>query len=133
MEWNKTENANDEKEFLPYRQMMKSDGEFHFSFTGVSHNENAGSNGESECITLFDDETDTAVTMWCKSHVASLYPVEDSKTDGAKLGRALQRSFSGESWSEVMSNASAGGKLSVTKNAYEASPTGFAWLFVVVA
>ena len=71
--------------------------------------------------------------MWCKSHKDSLYPVEDSKTDGAKLGRALQRSFSGESWSEVMSNASAGGKLSVTKNAYEASPTGFAWLFVVVA
>ena len=71
--------------------------------------------------------------MWCKSHPDSMYPVADDKTDGAKLGNALRRAFGGDNWEEVFSNANAGGKLSVTKNAFEASPTGWAWLWTVKA
>ena len=93
MKWNneKTTNEDEEVTFLPYRQLMKEEGEFTFSFTSVSHNENAGTNSDSECITLLDEESGTACTMWCKSHPDSMYPVADDKTDGAKLGNALRR------------------------------------------
>tara|TARA_R110000751_G_scaffold95507_5_gene186718 strand:- start:641 stop:1051 length:411 start_codon:yes stop_codon:yes gene_type:complete len=136
MEWNnenETTNEEDEVTFLPYRQLMKDDGVFTFTFTSVSHNENAGTTGDSECITLIDTDTATAVTMWAKSHPDSLYPVADDKTDGAKLGRALRRAFKGSNWEEVFSNANAGGKLTVAKNDFPASPTGFAWLWTVKA
>lgn len=135
MKWNneKTTNEDEEVTFLPYRQLMKEEGEFTFSFTSVSHNETAGTNSDSECITLIDEESGTACTMWCKSHPDSMYPVADDKTDGAKLGNALRRAFGGSNWEEVFSNANAGGKLSVTKNAYEASPQGWAWLWTVKA
>tara|TARA_R110000824_G_C15067834_1_gene663105 strand:+ start:135 stop:536 length:402 start_codon:yes stop_codon:yes gene_type:complete len=133
MEWNdETNNEQNETVFLPYRESMKVDGEFKFTFTNVSHNDAAGKDHSSECITLFDDE-DRAVTVWCKSHANSLYPLPDEKTDGAKLARALKRAFGGSNWDEVFELASAGGSLSVTKNDFEASPTGFAWLWQVTA
>ena len=132
MEWNdETNNEQNETVFLPYRQSMKDEGEFKFSFTGISHNDAAGADGTSECISLFDDNTATAVTVWCKSHKDSLYPLPDEKTDGAKLARALKRAFGGSNWGEVFELASAGGSLSVTKNDFEASPTGYSWLWAV--
>jgi len=136
MEWNENTTTNEKAEitFLNYLETRKQEGEFHFTFSAASHNEAAGVNHDSECITLIDGETNTAITVWCKSHPDSMYPVADDKTDGAKLGRALQRAFGGSNWVDVFANACAsGGKLSLTKNAYEASPTGYAWLWSITA
>ena len=131
MEW-KEENENelDGLEFIRYTEVRKEEGEFHFSFTSAHHNENAGVNHDSECITLIDQESSTAVTFWCTPPPDGLND-DPSKTDGAKVGNALRRAFGGSDWAEVFSNASAGGKLSITKNDYPASPTGWAWLFTI--
>ena len=133
MEWKEINNENEnELSFVSYTEIRKEEGEFHFSFTSASHNENAGANHDSECITLIDNERDTAVTFWCSPHPDSLQQ-DPSKTDGAKVGNSLRRAFGGSDWAEVIANAGSGGKLSITKNDYPASPTGWAWLFTVKA
>ena len=134
MKWIENENNDEENElsFLSYTEIRKVEGEFHFAFTAVTHNENAGSDQDSECITLIDAESATAVTFWCTPHPDGLQQDPD-RTDGAKVGNALRRAFGGSDWAEVFDNANAGGKLSITKNDYPASPTGWAWLFSVTA
>ena len=72
------------------------------------------------------------MTFWVTPHPQGLQQ-DPSKTDGAKVGNALRRAFGGSDWTEVFDNASVGGKLSITKNDYPASPTGWAWLFTVQA
>ena len=133
MEWKEQANENEsELSFLSYTEIRKEEGEFHFSFTNASLNESAGATGDSECITLLDSESETAVTFWVTPHPQGLQQ-DPTKTDGAKVGNALRRAFGGSNWTEVFENASAGGKLSITKNDYPASPTGWAWLFSVQA
>tara|TARA_R110002096_G_scaffold261484_1_gene455110 strand:- start:440 stop:844 length:405 start_codon:yes stop_codon:yes gene_type:complete len=132
MDWNENTTTNDKAEitFLNYLEARKQYGEFIFSFTAATLNGSAGVNKDSECITLIDGETDTAVTFWCTPHPDGLQQ-DPSKTDGAKVGNALKRAFGGSSWNEVFTNASSGGRLSISKNDYPASPTGWAWLFQV--
>lgn len=133
MEWKEQTNENEnEITFLSYTEIRKDEGEFHFSFTSASLNESAGATNDSECITLIDAESGTAVTFWVTPHPQGLQQ-DPSKTDGAKVGNALRRAFGGSDWTEVFDNASVGGKLSITKNDYPASPTGWAWLFTVQA
>ena len=134
MEWieiNENESEN-ELEFLNWMEIRKEEGEFNFSFTSASHKENAGVNHDSECITLVDGESNTAVTFWCTPHPDGLNQ-DPTKTSGAKVGNALRRAFGGSDWAEVFENASSGGRLSIVKNDYPASPTGWAWLFTVKA
>jgi len=133
MEWNENTTTNDKGElsFLNFYETRKVEGEFNFSFTNVTFNGNAGMNKDSEVVTLIDGETETAVSFYCTPHPDGLNQ-DPAKTDGAKVSNALKRVFGGLSWDEVFSNASSnGGKLSVTKNDYPASPTGWAWLFQV--
>ena len=135
MKWNEDirTNEKDEITFLNYLETRKEEGEFNFSFTTATFNGSAGINNDSECITLIDGETDTGVTFWCTPHPDGLNQ-DPSKTDGAKVGNALRRAFGGSDWNEVFTNASAnGGRLSITKNDFPASPTGWAWLFQVKA
>jgi len=139
MEWNEnTTNTNDKGEltFLNFYETRKAEGEFNFSFTNVTFNGNAGMNKDSEVVTSIDGETETAVSFYCTPHPDGLNQ-DPAKTDGAKVSNALERTFRDEtcnSWVDVYAKASAnGGKLSVTKNDYPASPLGWAWLFQVTA
>jgi hypothetical protein len=135
MEWNANMTTNDKSElsFLNFYETRKAEGEFNFSFTNVTFNGNAGMNKDSEVVTLIDGETETAVSFYCTPHPDGLNQ-DPAKTDGAKVSNAMRRAFPGKNWDEVFSNASAnGGKLSVTKNDYTASPVGWAWLFEVTA
>jgi hypothetical protein len=129
MEWNENETMNEKGElsFLSFYEIRKAEGEFNFSFSNVTFNGNAGMNKDSETITLIDGETDTAVSFYCTPHPDGLNQ-DPAKTDGAKVSNALKRAYGGTTWDEVFSNASSGGRLTVTKNPYK---DAWAWLFQV--
>lgn len=136
VDWNvKQDNMSDEDlEFINLRNVMKEEGEASFVFTNVSWTDKAGSEDNGEVITLIDSNTSTATSVWVTPYPDAKFEVSPEQTDGARLGRALARTFDkdGEmSKSDVIAAANAtGGKLSVTKNEYGDS---WAWLWQVEA
>ena len=124
-----SDDAESDIAFVSYRQIMKDEGEFNFTFTIATFNENAGAEGQSQCITLINGDENTAITCWLTQHPEALYP--QSVTDGVRLGRALDRAFKGETAQETIDKASeAGGTLKVTKNQVEGRDY-WAWLWEV--
>ena len=105
-------------------------GSASFEFNRVVHNNDAGSQG-GEVITLMND-TGQACAVWVTQHPDAQFPVDDDKTDGARLGRALARAFGGETNDQVFGNANAlGGTLNVTQVQYGEDQTRWAWLWTV--
>jgi hypothetical protein len=99
---------NDELEFISYREHMKVEGGFTFSFTTVTYND------VSDCITLINGDNNTAVTCWINPHPDAQYP--QAITDGVRLGKALDRCYKGSTVEETIERASeAGGSLTVSK------------------
>lgn len=126
-----SENDKDDLTRLDFYETRKAEGEFHFSFTYVKFNPNAGENKDREVLSLIDGETDTIVWFYCTPHPDSLNQ-DPSKTDGQKVARAITRAMNAESVMKGIEliNSNGGGKLSVTKNPFKDS---WAWLFQVKA
>lgn len=122
-------NSEDELTFISLRDQMKENGEASFSFSHVAYREDAGSSGEGKVITLIDEATATATSVWVTPYAESKFPQDETQTDGARLGRAIARKFGGENNDEVFANANeTGGILTVTKNTFE---DGWAWLWEI--
>ena len=107
-----TTDEQDELNFISARAAMKADGRFEFVFSAAVLNEEKG------CITLIDNNTATACTVWIKPYEDSQFEVNPEQTDGARLGRALARAYPGScSNEEIFASASlSGGTLIVEKN-----------------
>ncbi len=106
-----TTDEQDELSFISARAAMKADGRFEFVFTAAVLNEEKG------CITLIDNNTATACTVWIKPYEDSQFEVNPEQTDGARLGRAIARAFPADSNEEIFASASlSGGTLIVEKN-----------------
>lgn len=130
---------NDDRVWVNLRAIMaetRSDappftGEATFEFSRVVFNDEAGSDGSSQVITMMNDAE--ACSVWVTQHPDAQFPVEADQTDGARLGRALQRAFGGASNEEIQDNANnyGGGSLSVTQVQYGDDPSRWAWLWQV--
>lgn len=84
----------------------------------------------SQVITLMNDGQ--AASVWVTQHPDAQFPVADDQTDGARLGRALQRAFGGTSNDEIQDNANAlGGVLNVNQVQYGEDENRWAWLWQV--
>ena len=106
-----TTDEQDELSFISARAAMKADGRFEFVFTAAVLNEEKG------CITLIDNNTATACTVWIKPYEDSQFEVNPEQTDGARLGRAIARAYPAASNEEIFASASlSGGTLIVEKN-----------------
>tara|TARA_Y100001937_G_scaffold66278_1_gene90694 strand:- start:4674 stop:5057 length:384 start_codon:yes stop_codon:yes gene_type:complete len=101
----------DDLTFVSARKAMKEDGRFEFAFSAVVYND------EKEVITLIDSNTSTACAVWIQPYPDAQYEVSPDQTDGARLGRAIARAFSGDSNDEIFAKANeSGGILTVEKN-----------------
>ena len=80
-----------ELEFISYRAIMKEEGKFAFTFDRVSYNDEAGSSGTGEVVTLVNIEDSEAAAVWITPYPDAQFEV--NVTDGERLVKALIRAF----------------------------------------
>ena len=80
-----------ELEFISYRAIMKEEGKFAFSFDRVSYNDEAGSAGTGEVVTLVSIDNSQACAVWITPYPDAQFEV--NVTDGERLVKALIRAF----------------------------------------
>ena len=79
---------------MSYRQIMKDDNEFSFTFQRVTYNDEAGSEGTGEVVTLINLDDSQAVSVWITPYPDAQFEV--NVTDGTRLINALIRAWSKE-------------------------------------
>jgi len=110
---------------------MKEEGGLTFAFTNVSHNTEAGRDGDKETLTLINGESSTGLCAWVSPFEGSEYP--QGTTDGQRLGNALDRAFGqdGDPIEAVLEKANeTGGTLTVSQNPVKGQ-TYWAWLWEI--
>ena len=134
--YNVKTNDNDapDLEFIQYRTLMRDDGKFTFAFDRVTYNDEAGSTGEGEVVTLIDTASATAVSVWVTPYPEALFEV--AVTDGTRLITALIRAWSEElkgtkdfgadTVAAIASNEN-GGTLVVAKATLESGHDAWRW------
>lgn len=80
-----------ELEFISYRAIMKEEGKFTFTFDRVSYNDEAGSSGTGEVVTLVNIDQSKAAAVWITPYPDAQFEV--NVTDGERLVKALIRAF----------------------------------------
>ena len=119
--------------FIQYRTVMKEEGKFSFTFDRVSYNDEAGSSGEGEVVTLVNTATADAVAVWVSPFPDALFEVKT--TDGERLINALIRAYgnhissdtiTADSVAAVASNEN-GGTLLVAKVTMDSGHDAWRW------
>ena len=122
-------------DFIHYRNEMKEQGEFNFTFNRVSYNDTAGADESGEVVTLVNSDDSKAVSVWVSEYPDAEFKV--NKTDGTRLMNALIRAF-GDMMQEgkadghaiaAIASAENGGALNVSK--VEMDNGHLAWRWVV--
>ena len=122
-----------ELEFISYRAQMKEEGSFTFTFDRVSHNDEAGSSGEGEVVTLVNVAESQAVSDWVSPYPDAQFEVKH--TDGDRLLKAIIRAFKkhlpeGEIDADgivAVANNEGGGTLTVEKVTMDNGPDAGRW------
>jgi len=136
MDFGKPENENEndqDREWVNLREIMAETRSDAPPFTGLASFEfsRVKFNDERGVITMMNDSE--ACSVWVKQHPDAKFPVAEDQTDGARLGRALQRAFGGTSNAEIEEHANnnAGGTLTVSQVQYGDDLSRWAWLWSV--
>lgn len=120
-------------EWVRYRDIMKEQGEFSFTFHRVSHNDEAGSDGSGEVVTLINLDDSKAISVWVSAYPDAQFEVK--VTDGERLVNALIRAYNdalpeGNVTADdvaVVASNDGGGKLSVEKVKMENGFDAWRW------
>jgi hypothetical protein len=120
-------------EWVRYREIMKDEGQFSFTFHRVSHNDEAGNDGSGEVVTLINLDDSQAISVWVSAYPDAQFEVK--VTDGERLVNALIRAYSdalpeGKVTADdvaVIASNDGGGKLTVEKVKMENGFDAWRW------